>query len=93
MPKACVVIPTRNEADSIVAVLADIRRSFANTKYSELVLIVVDDSTDKTRRLAREAGAVVVGGGGDGLGAAMYHGLKVSLRYQPDIIVAVDGDG
>lgn len=93
MPRACVVIPTRNEANSIEGVLQEIRAAFAGTRYDDLVLLVVDDSNDRTRQIARAAGAEVISGGGDGLGSAMYNGLKWALRYRPDVILAVDGDG
>ena len=35
----------------------------------------------------------MVPGGGEGLGVAMYRGLKAAAQLAPDVIVAVDGDG
>ena len=43
--------------------------------------------------IAAENGAYVVHGTGEGLGVAMYRGLKAAVSFEPDVIVAVDGDG
>lgn len=93
MPTAVVVIPTRDEENSIERVIAEIRSAFDGRKYDCIEILVTDDSTDRTRALARLAGAHVVNGGGEGLGAAMYRGLKESLAFDPDVIMAIDGDG
>ena len=93
MPRACVVIPTRNEQDSIFGVIAEIRRGFENTRYDDLIFIIADDLSDRTRVIAAENGAYVVHGTGEGLGVAMYRGLKAAVSFEPDVIVAVDGDG
>ena len=93
MPRAAVVIPTRNEEQSIARVIAEVRSGFVGTRYNDIDIVLADDSSDRTRRVARELGAVVVPGGGEGLGVAMYRGLKAAARLAPDVIVAVDGDG
>lgn len=94
MARACVVVPTKNEGPNISNVIRDIREGMKNTRYqNDVIIVVVDDSTDRTRQYARDAGAIVIGGGGDGLGAAMYKGLKSCLAFNPDVIVAIDGDG
>lgn len=93
MPRAAVVIPTRNEEKSIARVIAEVRSGFAGTRYNEVDIVLADDSSDRTRRVARELGAIVVPGGGEGLGVAMYRGLKAAAQLAPDVIVAVDGDG
>lgn len=93
MPTAVVVVPTRNEEKSIEAVIAEIRSAFVGLDYDRIEILVTDDSTDRTRVVARRAGAHVVNGGGEGLGAAMYRGLKEALAFNPDVIVAIDGDG
>ena len=93
MPRAAVVIPTRNEELSIARVIEEIRSGFVGTRYNEVDIVLADDSSDRTRRIARDLGAVVVPGGGEGLGVAMYRGLKVAAQLAPDVIVAVDGDG
>jgi glycosyltransferase involved in cell wall biosynthesis len=62
-------------------------------KYDEFTLLVIDDSNDKTRQISKSSGAIVINGGGRGLGYAMYRGLKASLKYKPDIIISYDSDG
>lgn len=93
MPTAVVVIPTRNEQDSILAVIEEIRSAFVGLRYDRVEILLTDDSHDNTRRLAKSVGANVVSGGGEGLGTAMFRGLKEALRFDPDVIVAIDGDG
>jgi glycosyltransferase involved in cell wall biosynthesis len=93
MRKVCVVIPTRNEERTIERVIGDIRAALDPEQFAPPSIVVVDDSTDRTRELAAQAGATVLIGGGRGLGSAMYEGLKAAARRRPDFIVSVDGDG
>jgi len=93
--KVCVVVPTKNEEASIADVIRSIRLGLRETGYreSDIEIIVVDDSTDSTRKIVRALNCIVVPGGGEGLGSAMYRGLKVAAIKDPSIILAVDGDG
>ena len=93
MWKVCFVIPTKNEEKTIASVIDGIRGILDRDRFAEPVFLVVDDSTDATRRLAREAGARVVVGRGQGLGSAMFIGLKAAAALRPDFIVTIDGDG
>lgn len=93
MSTAVVVIPTRNEENSILAVIEEIRSAFVGLRYDRVEVLLTDDSSDNTRKLAKSVGAHVVSGGGEGLGTAMFRGLKEALRFDPDVIVAIDGDG
>lgn len=93
MWKVCVVIPTKNEQESISEVISGIEAAFDPEVYEKPTIVVVDDSTDDTRRRAQACGAKVLIGGGQGLGTAMYNGLKAAAAMRPDFIVAVDGDG
>jgi glycosyltransferase involved in cell wall biosynthesis len=93
MTTAVVVIPTRNEEKSIEGVIAEIRSAFEQSIYDRLEILITDDSSDATRAIARRLGVHVVNGGGEGLGAAMYRGLKEALAFEPDVIVSIDGDG
>jgi glycosyltransferase involved in cell wall biosynthesis len=91
--KACVLVPTKNEAASIKAVIGAIQAVFDLSRYAPPHIIVVDDSTDDTRRIATEAGATVLVGGGRGLGSAMFDGLKAAAALDCDFVLSIDGDG
>ncbi|MBL4888935.1 MAG: glycosyltransferase family 2 protein [Candidatus Lindowbacteria bacterium] len=88
-----VVIPSRNEEKQIAETLTEIKGAFEKGQLGEPILLLTDDSTDRTREIARSHGAHIVNGGGKGLGVAMYVGLKESLKFNPDVIVAYDADG
>jgi len=91
--KVCVVLPTKNEESSIRDVIKGLRDAFKGTVFTDPVIFITDDSMDRTRAIAREEGAVVINGGGKGLGYAMYQGLKATLSYDPDYIISFDADG
>jgi glycosyltransferase involved in cell wall biosynthesis len=55
--------------------------------------VVSDDSSDGTAELARSMGALVVPGGGQGLGRAYVSGLKKCVELGVDRIFLLDGDG
>jgi glycosyltransferase involved in cell wall biosynthesis len=93
VPTAVVVIPTKDEEASIGSVIAEIRDAFSSLGYDRVEILVTDDSRDRTREVARAHQAHVVNGGGEGLGTAMYRGLKEALYFHPDVIVSIDGDG
>jgi glycosyltransferase involved in cell wall biosynthesis len=91
--KIAVVLPTKNEEKSIRQVIGALHAELARLGHEVVVTIVTDDSRDQTRKIAAECGAVVVNGGGKGLGLAMFRGLKTALQYSPDIIMSCDSDG
>ena len=91
--KICVVVPTKNEESTIADVIQSVREGVFRAGYTECCVLVVDDSRDQTKKVALANGAYVVRGSGDGLGSAMYKGLKAALRLEPTIIMTADGDG
>lgn len=93
MAKITFVFPTKNEEKTIGNVIDSFSEAVSSLGHEIKEIIVVDDSKDNTREVAREKGATVVIGGGQGLGLAMYKGLKKSLESQPDLVVASDTDG
>lgn len=87
------VIPTKNEEATINEVILSVKANVEHAGYILREIVVVDDSEDSTRRLASEAGAIVVSGESRGLGHAMLIGLKRSLQGSPDCVVSLDSDG
>lgn len=91
--KICAVIPTKNEQASIEKVVRELRSQVEGLGHDLVGVIITDDSTDQTRRIAKSMGATVVIGEGKGLGYAMWKGLKAALRFDPEIIISMDADG
>ena len=89
----CVVLPSKNEGKKIKEVIYEILNVFQVNGYKKPTIIVSDDSNDKTRKYINSTGAIIVNGGGKGLGFAMYQGLKHSLKFNPDLILSCDSDG
>lgn len=86
-PRVSVVLPARNEAGAIAAVVAAIRGLHPDAE----VLVVDDGSTDATAALAREAGATVLSRPyGMGNGAAIKAGARAA---RGSILVFMDADG
>jgi glycosyltransferase involved in cell wall biosynthesis len=84
--KVAVVIPCRNEAQSIERVVADFRRVLP-----EALIVVVDNaSTDDTGARARGAGALVLRESRRGKGFAVVRGFRATR--DADFVVIVDGD-
>lgn len=93
-----VVIPARDEAETIGAIVSSIRNAhLIGTGLVDEILVVDSDSVDDTIGVARSAGAVVHSaaairpelGWRPGKGEAMWKSLFVATG---DIVVFVDGD-
>lgn len=87
-----VVIPARNEAPIIAAVLANIP---SEIRSHQVIPVVIDDgSEDGTATVAHNSGAIVVRHIANlGVGAATITGFRVALELDADIIVTMDADG
>lgn len=87
-PTVSVVVPARDEAATIAAI---VERLVGLGERVHEVLVVDDGSTDETARLAADAGARVVEGyaDGPGKGQAMWKGVA---EAQGDVIVFCDAD-
>ena len=88
-PVIVVIIPAFNEADSIARVLADIPKRLVAE-----VVVVDNNSSDATARIAREAGVTVLAESRQGYGFSCMKGI-VYLQLKPrppDIVVFLDAD-
>jgi glycosyltransferase involved in cell wall biosynthesis len=86
-PKIGVIIPARNEEDSIAQVLRDIPAAL-----SARVVVVNNRSTDRTADIARAQGATVLDETRPGYGRVMLTGLEYFAQHPVDIVVFLDGD-
>ncbi len=88
MTKIKVIIPAFNEQDSIASVINDI------PEIVEEVIVVNNNSTDKTQENAQDAGATVLTETNKGYGYACLKGMHYIAQQQdkPDVIVFLDGD-
>ncbi len=93
MRRVCIIIPCFNEAENIEEVLADIRQ--AEPEGWEYIPVVVNDcSLDKTAKIARKSGAVVLDLPCNlGVGGAVQSGFKYAVRNNLDYAIKFDGDG
>jgi len=83
--RVSVIIPTRNEAQAIGRVLADLPSDLTTE-----VIVVDSNSTDGTSEIAAKRGARVVQEPRRGYGRACLTGL--ASANAPDVVVFLDGD-
>ena len=86
--RIALIIPAQNEAESIGAVLAEVPDVV-------MEMVVVDnDSSDRTAEVARSAGATVLKEPRRGYGYACLKGINylAETSNPPDILVFMDGD-
>jgi len=84
-----VVIPARNEEESLPLVLGAIPRDAVRTVY-----VVDNGSTDATAKAAVQGGAQLLSEPTAGYGAALLRGVNElqTLARRPDVVVFLDGD-
>jgi len=97
---ACVILPTYNEAENVMHIIAEIFRQVEKIESHALyVLVVDDDSPDGTynivRQLKKEYDKLfIVKGLKKGLGDAYKRGIKYALEnFSPNLIIQMDADG
>ncbi len=85
-PEFSVIIPTKNEEENIKKLLESLNQQELQPKE----VIVADDSTDKTREVAKSYGATIVQGVSNGLiGIARNRAAKAATS---DILIFLDAD-
>ena len=83
-----VIIPAFNEEKAIANVINEI------PKYVNEIIVISNNSTDKTIEIAQQAGATVLSENQKGYGFACLKGMQhvANQEIKPDIIVFLDGD-
>jgi len=82
------VIPCFDEEATVANIILKTKR-FVNQ-----VLVVDDGSSDETKKIAQEAGAIVISHKKNkGKGAAIRTGFQYALENNFDYVVTIDGDG
>lgn len=85
-PHILVIIPAFNEAKSIDKVLAEI------PQFVREIVVVNNNSSDTTSKVATENGATVLDEPRQGYGYACLKGIEYAKTKKPDIIVFLDAD-
>lgn len=89
-PRICMIIPTFNEELSIEKVVKD----FISQEYVQYVIVVDNNSTDKTADIAEKCGAKVIRKKENkGYSHSFVLGLKEALKTDANIIAATEADG
>lgn len=81
------IIPAFNEAKSIGKVVQEIPKDIVGE-----VVVVNNNSSDETSKVAREAGATVLNEIRQGYGFACLKGIEYAKTKNPDLIVFLDAD-
>lgn len=85
--KSAVIIPAFNEEQSIGKVIESIPKDLISK-----IIVVNNNSTDKTALVAVNAGATVLNESFHGYGAACLNGIEYFNNKKYDIVVFMDGD-
>src|SRR5476651_2686745 len=92
MKKVTVLIPCYNEEEGIAGVIKGLPKAQLKAHgYDVGVLVIDNNSSDNTSKVAREAGAQVIFEGKQGKGNAIRTGFY-SIPDDTDYVVMLDGD-
>ena len=98
--KACVVLPTYNEAENIESITKAIFAVQSKIPTHELYVVVVDDnSPDGTQEIVewlkgQNPNIRLITGNKVGLGDAYKRGIEYAMEYyKPDLLLQMDADG
>jgi len=88
--KTLIAIPAHNEEKSLPGVITEIKKEF---KESD-ILVIDDDSTDETAKVAKKVGAFVLPLSFNlGIAGAREAGFLYALENDYDLVVQMDADG
>lgn len=91
--KLVVIIPALNEAKTIGHVISHVPKTIQGISETRVV-VINDGSHDDTKKIAENAGAIVISHARTlGVGASFHTGIREALTLGADIIVNIDGDG
>jgi len=89
-PKICVTMPSYNEEKAIGNVVSN----YMNQKYVVSVIVVDNNSSDRTVEIAKKNGAdVITKNENKGFSHSYVLGLQQSLQTEANIIVVTESDG
>lgn len=91
-PRLAVLVPAHNEGRGILPTVADIR---AQLQPGDQLLVIADNCSDDTARVAREAGAEVIERHDleqRGKGYALACGVRHLERDSPEVVIVIDAD-
>ena len=98
--KACIVLPTYNEAENIESVTEAIFAQQFNIDTHQIHVIVVDDnSPDGTQAIVKKQMSIfphlyLITGDKTGLGDAYKRGMSFAIqKFNPDLLIQMDADG
>ena len=98
--KACLVLPTYNEAENIESIIEAIFLNQSIIETHQLYVIVVDDnSPDGTQKIVKKQmqkfpNLQLVTGDKVGLGDAYKRGISFAIKtFNPDLLLQMDADG
>lgn len=96
--KVVIIIPTYQEKDNITKLIAKINQSLINLKHKVEILVVDDDSPDKTGKKVKQLilkfdNLHLLSGSKQGLGNAYIRGMKYAMEIlKADLVIQMDAD-
>ncbi|MHA2284043.1 MAG: glycosyltransferase family 2 protein [Promethearchaeota archaeon] len=90
--KIVILIPCYNEEEGIGKVIDDIPyRALRESNYMTQVIVIDNNSKDRTAEISKSKGAFVIKEPKQGKGYAIVKGFR-NIPYDADIVVMIDGD-